>query len=320
MGAMHNLFKNFSCLAHGEYRKFDGDQNTNCPYCAQADAKADTLKNHHPIQSLLSIKTVKVGCLIHGFKEIQIPSSISEKVENTCDECRLLEKKPAIEAAINSRIQDEYLNANLPKNSLNMSFENLDLSQSSKQTLIVSTLIEDIKNLLGKGDALNHRNIYLGGAMGTGKTAMASIFMQNIIKRSVTCTSHDTNDIKYKNKLRCLFITEAQIIHDIKETWSNTSNNTVKAIIQRLSSVPILCIDDIGSLESSTHLFEAYSTILDERYKRHLPTIMTSNVAHDELYQLIGSRSADRFLESDRILVIKCDWGSYRQRKPIPVI
>jgi DNA replication protein DnaC len=320
MGAMHSLFKTFSCLSHGEYRKFNNDQDTSCPYCIQAEAKANTLKNNHPIQSLLSIKTVKVGCLTHGFKEIQIPSSISEKVENTCDECRLLEKKPAIEASINLRIQDEYMNANLPKNSLNMSFENLDLSQSTKQSLIVSTLIEDIKNMLEKGEALNHRNIYLGGAMGTGKTAMASIFIQNIIKRSVTCTSHDANDIAYKNKLRCLFITEAQIIHDIKETWSNTSNNTVKAIIQRLSRVPILCIDDIGSLESSTHLFEAYSTILDERYKRQLPTIMTSNVAHDELYQLIGSRSADRFLESDRILVINCDWGSYRQRKPITVI
>ena len=84
-------------------------------------------------------------------------------------------------------------------------------------------------------------------------------------------------------------------------------------LIDRLCSVPILCLDDVGTVTTTqTHLLDAYAIIFDERYKRNLPTIITSNMTHDGLRLAVGSRAADRFLENGRVIVANFDWQGYR--------
>ena len=308
------------CETHGGYLKFKNDPNQNCPYCEkqEADLKSTPFFQKSNMFSN-SFVYVEVGCSAHGFKKAQVPISMAEKIQNTCEECKRTDNS-AHNAAVKKLIDRELAAANIPMNTRNLSYDSLDTSSSPKQALIIQTLIDDIKQLVKVGTAKHYRNLYLTGPMGTGKTAIAAIFLKNIIVRSIDSPTKDPNDLVYENKLRCLFISESQLIQDIKDTWTDRSQTSTKRIFHKLSTVPILCIDDIGSIESSTHLFEAYTAIIDERYKRNLPTIMTSNVPHMDLGKVIGSRSADRFLESDRALVISFDWQGYRQRNPVQVL
>lgn len=320
MGAMADLYNEFTCSSHGIYRKFKNSGDSNCPFCDKDLKDRENRLEGMEIQNHISVQSVRVGCEVHGFQLIQVPQMIAKSVEGTCYECNSAGNHEVLADATNQRIFDEYKKAKIPKNSIHQTFEALDVTKSPRQKLIISALIKELQAIIAKGTAVDSRNILLSGNMGAGKTAMASIFLQNIIKRSVKCKTKHVNDIYYENKLRCAFITEAQLINDIQETWKKDCRTTTKEIYSYLSRVPILCIDDVGSLASSSYLFEAYTTILDARYKQRLPTLITSNIAHTELEKLIGSRSADRFLESGRILVVNCDWGSYRQTSTIEVI
>lgn len=308
-----------TCETHGGYLKFKNDPNKNCPYCEKDIADLKSTPFFRKTNSFSnSFVTVEVGCVEHGFKSAQVPISLAEKIQNTCEKCSQAYNS-GLNMAIKKRIDEELEKANIPLNTRSLSFESLDKSASPKQALICKTLIDDIKQLIKVGTAKQYRNLFITGSMGTGKTAIASIFLKNIIVRSIDSPTKDPNDVIYENKLRCLFTSESQLIQDIKDTWKDSQTST-KRIFNKLSTVPILCIDDVGSIESSTHLFEAYTAIIDERYKRNLPTIMTSNVPHTDLGKVIGSRSADRFLESDKALVINCDWKGYRQRTPVQVL
>lgn len=307
------------CETHGGYLKYKTEANQNCPYCEKQEADLKSTPYFKQINTFSnSFVTVEVGCVEHGFKSSQVPISIADKIQNTCKQC--LSSDEALNTAKKLLIDKELAKANVPMNTRSMSYDSMDKSSSPKQHVICETLVEDIKQLIHVRTAKNYRNLFITGNMGTGKTLLASVFLKNIIVRSVFTLTNDPNDVVFENNLRCFFTTESQLIQDIKDTWKDGSQTTTKRIFKKLSSVPILCIDDVGSIESSTHLFEAYTAIIDERYKRNLPTIMTSNVSHADLGKVIGSRSADRFLESDRALVINCDWQGYRQRKPVQVI
>lgn len=322
MGAqvINTNMKEHQCMIHGGYLKFKNDPNQSCPYCEKNESSMKTTPFFQKSNSFSnSFVTIEIGCVEHGFKMAQVPISLADKIQNTCEKCSKSNDEE-LNVAKKLLIDKELAKANVPLNTRGMSYESMDKSSSHKQHIICETLVEDIKQLIQVRTAKQYRNLFITGQMGTGKTLIASIFLKNIIVRSVSSLTNDPNDVVYENNLRCFFTTESQLIQDIKDTWKDGSQTTTKRIFKKLSTVPILCIDDVGSIESSTHLFEAYTAIIDERYKRNLPTIMTSNVSHTDLGKVIGSRSADRFLESDRALVINCDWQGYRQRKPVQVL
>lgn len=306
-----------NCPIHGDYQKFKNDPNQNCPHCEKL--KIETEQSIPIIKSLLKTKFVQVGCEEHGFKQIEVPESI--EFNTLCYECERNKNEKLFSTAKQSRIDEEYRKASLPANTLGMGFNKLDQTQSERQGIICQALTAMIMTILDKGDAISAKNILFTGGMGTGKTLMMSIFLQNIIKRSFkNQSSLDPNDLSINNRLRCFFITEAQIIQTIKESWNKESKESYKRFIHKLSTVPILAIDDVGSIESSSHLFEMYTSVIDERYKRRLPILMTSNVTHEEIHKIIGTRPTDRLLESERALVIRCDWQSYRRRNGLSVI
>lgn len=308
---------NLNCPIHGDYQKFKSDPNQNCPHCVKL--KIESEQSIPSIKSLLKTKFVQVGCKEHGFKQIEVPESI--EFNTLCYECERTKNEKLFSTAKQGRIDEEYRKANLPANTLGMGFNRLDQTQSDRQGIICQALTAMILTTLDKGDAISAKNILFTGGMGTGKTLMMSIFLQNIIKRSFkNQSSLDPNDLSMNNRLRCFFITEAQIIQTIKESWNKESKESYKRFIHKLSTVPILAIDDVGSIESSSHLFEMYTSVIDERYKRRLPILMTSNVTHEEIHKIIGTRPTDRLLESERALVIRCDWQSYRRRNGLSVI
>lgn len=309
------------CLSHGGYLKFKTEQNQNCPYCEKEESELKRKPYFkQPSSFSNAFAEIETGCTEHGFKKIQVPIALAEKLQHTCEKCKQNSETLSLDSARKLNIDKELAKANIPLNTRNQSFESMDKTASPKQSVIIKTLVEDIKQLISVGTAKQYRNLFITGDMGTGKTLIAALFLKNIIIRCVSSKTGDANDLIYQNKLRCLFITESQLIQDIKDTWKDGSQTSTKRIYHKLSTVPILCIDDVGSIESSTHLYDAYTAIIDERYKRNLPTLMTSNVNYQNLGNIIGSRSADRFLESDRALVINCDWHGYRQLKPVQVL
>lgn len=62
--------------------------------------------------------------------------------------------------------------------------------------------------------------------------------------------------------------------------------------LDRLATAGVLAIDDVGSVRISDWDSDQTATLLDPRWERQRPTIVTSN--HEDIKSLVGDRTASR--------------------------
>ena len=257
------------------------------------------------------VTQVKIDCAVHGQQVLTVPAALIGAARH-CPKCVQETREAKIKKSAEKFIQNYISESGLPQNSIGKRFTDLDCNKSPKQARIVERLIQYIKEMVEAGTADGAKNIMLTGNMGTGKTLYASIVLQNIARRSLDLNL-ESEDIQRKNRLNFAFMSEQILMQSITASWSDKAVEKQHKLIDRLCRVPILCLDDVGTVTTTqTHLLDAYAIIFDERYKRNLPTIITSNMTHDGLRLAVGSRAADRFLENGRVIVANFDWQGYR--------
>lgn len=311
---MQNQTVSLNCVIHGDYKKFITDQVRTCPHC---DAEAERQKEVELVEKVsfskrISAIEVKINCDVHGALTFQVPSFLKDH-EHSCPQCVENDRKEAAKPAIREAVEARIKKSGIPPNYLGQRFSGLDHTRSEKQQAITNRLVQYVRELVEKGHSDGAKNIFLSGNMGAGKTLVASILLQEIVKRSLNDGVVNECDVKLKGGLSVLFVSEAVLLNEITATWKSNNMDSQKALIKRLVKKSVLCIDDVGTVASTnTHLLDFYSTLIDERYKRRLPTIITSNLKFDELSIAIGARSADRFFEKNRVIVMKFDWQGYR--------
>ena len=150
--------------------------------------------------------------------------------------------------------------------------------------------------------------IYIYGSSGTGKTHLTACMCNEL-----------TNQLK-----QCLFTNFFEISKSIRNTFNNNGESEVN-LIERLSHVDFLFIDDIGTelLKKNgedTWLQEKIYDIINKRYNNKLPTIFTSNYSLSELLNSRGmmDKTVDRILEMSTA-IIKIEGKSYRQVSKVSV-
>lgn len=303
-----------NCLIHGEYQKLPTEKALNCPHCEQEQVQKECVAEatKTKVSTTVSLVDVTVNCDEHGETLLKVPAFMRDRVKKcpTCVEVKRLRKlAPKIEALIEREIR----HSGIPTNCIGLKFAQMDATRSPKQQPIVMRLIKYIRDLESTGSSEGAKNILLTGNMGTGKTAYASALLQGVITRSLASRVSDENDLALKGSLSVLFISEPSLIQAITATWGHGATEKTKDLIDRLATKSILCIDDVGAtVTTQTHLLDAYAAIIDERYKRKLPTIITSNLSHEDIRLSIGARSADRLMEKNRIIIANFDWNGYR--------
>lgn len=301
------------CLSHGEYFKFSSEMDKGCPYCKAEQARQDNAQYLKKTRfNLDSIESMVVQCEIHGEQTLNVPKMLADRFKH-CPLCAKNNNAATLKVEIEKHVKQAMIAGGLPENCLGHSFAAVDRSRSAKQTAIIERLIKYIQDLIAQGSSTGAKNIMLCGNMGTGKTYFATILLQNIVRRSYEASRSHVNDIQLKGGLAVQFLSEQTLQSAITATWANNAAETTQQLYQRLSRKAILCLDDVGTVTGTqTHLLDAYAYIFDERYKRNLPTIITSNMTHEGLRLAIGARAADRFLEKNRIIVANFDWQGYR--------
>lgn len=153
--------------------------------------------------------------------------------------------------------------------------------------------IASLPDRLEQGDCL-----VFCGAPGSGKTHLGIA----IVKAAMT----------RRPSMSTKYITVPALIRKIRATYKN-SGGTVEQIVNELSELKILVIDEVGveaGKEDTTILFD----IIDTRYQHQLPTIIISNLNQKNLTDYIGVRVMDRLSEG-KGLIVGFDWKSYREQK-----
>ena len=120
------------------------------------------------------------------------------------------------------------------------------------------------------------------GRAGNGKSHLAAALVNSVIRRGFTA----------------VFIEVPDLFSRIKATYGADSEGSEDKIMAALGKCDLLVLDDAGAERPSEWVQEKFFQIINTRYKKRLPVVITTNTKDMAgLEDIIGFRAYDRVLE-----------------------
>jgi DNA replication protein DnaC len=154
-------------------------------------------------------------------------------------------------------------------------------------------------------EAGERRNLWLAGPVGVGKTGLAWAIVRELAERSVRRFYELDEELRgTAPAARVLFVNWRDLLADYR---ASIGSDAEFPLLERVRRVAVLALDDLGSERPTDFARDALATLVEHRYQRELPTIVTSNypvaelsarLGHDE--PVIGRRIVDRLADGAR--------------------
>jgi DNA replication protein DnaC len=195
---------------------------------------------------------------------------IVDEASNTATDCRC--RRARIAKAKASRLE-----ARIPRRYVGLSFEQLEgdmLSAFPEQIRVVRRFTAQISENLDQGNG-----IWIMGDVGTGKTALAMLVSKAALQASRTVAIYSL----------------PRLLNLIRE--SIEGEDGVVGFLDRLCSVDLLHLDDVGAENRTDWALEQLYSIVNTRYEDGRSIVMTTNLDPHELAEQIGQRTVSRLVE-----------------------
>ena len=140
----------------------------------------------------------------------------------------------------------------------------------------VRRYVDAIGEHLDRGDGRWFR-----GDVGTGKTTLAMLISRAAMQADRTVAIYSL----------------PRLLAMLRETYDDDSELSLNGLIDRLCSVDLLHIDDVGAEQSSPWVLEQLYTIVNTRYEDGRAIVLTTNLEDAELRGQIGDRTVSRLYE-----------------------
>lgn len=171
----------------------------------------------------------------------------------------------------------------------NMSFQKFDLNGNLKldqrQKHSLRTAVKICKIFAKQPEGW----LFITGTHGSGKTHLA-----------LACA---VERLKQKDAVFIVFV--PALLDELRSSFGVNKGITYENIIEKLRSVELLVLDDLGSESGTEWSQEKLYQILVFRYNLRLPTIITSSLSTDEIElnkEAIGSRLKDQMIVQEIVL------------------
>jgi DNA replication protein DnaC len=126
------------------------------------------------------------------------------------------------------------------------------------------------------------RGLWLMGDVGTGKTSLAMLVSKSALEAGRTVAIYSL----------------PRLLARIRRTYdADAGEDSYLDFFERLTSVDLLHIDDLGAEKSSDWVLEQLYAIVDERYEAERSIVVTTNLDQAKLEAQIGPRTVSRLLE-----------------------
>jgi DNA replication protein DnaC len=140
----------------------------------------------------------------------------------------------------------------------------------------VRAYVRSIKERLDEG-----RGLWFIGDVGTGKTTLAMLVSKAVMEADRTVAIYSL----------------PRLLGLLRDSYGDDAPYSLTELIDRLCSVDLLHIDDVGAEQSSAWVLEQLYTIVNTRYEDGKALLLTTNLDHDALTQQIGARTVSRIYE-----------------------
>jgi DNA replication protein DnaC len=158
----------------------------------------------------------------------------------------------------------------------------------------VRTFVDDLDVRLAEG-----RGLWLFGDTGTGKTTLAMLISKAALEAGKSVAIYSL----------------PKLLARIRRTYdSEPGGDSYLSFFERLTSVDLLHIDDLGAEKRSDWVLEQLYALVNERYEAERSVLITTNLQHEALEEQIGSRTVSRLTEiCDEVPVFGDDrrYGTY---------
>jgi DNA replication protein DnaC len=159
---------------------------------------------------------------------------------------------------------------------------------------------EDIGNQLAEGNG-----IWLHGSAGTGKTSLAMLVSKTALEAGHSVAIYSM----------------PRLLARIRRTYdADAGEEGYLAFFDRLTSVDLLHIDDLGAEKRTDWVLEQLYAIVDRRYEEQRAMVVTTNMETPDLKEQIGERTVSRLLQicGHEKPLYGDDWRERVQLAPAP--
>jgi DNA replication protein DnaC len=179
-------------------------------------------------------------------------------------ECEQIAYKQAAEDKANrirqERITDRLKSSGIPTKYIGKTLQNID------KTVQISGSVDVCQDYLDnwQKNKADGKGLFLYGSTGTGKTMLACIIGQELIKRGIAVKFISVYDI-------------------LRRPQGFEYAEANEAFDEMVKTISLLIIDDLGVERTTPYAKEQVTAVLDMRYGSGLPMIVTSNLSNEEL-------------------------------------
>lgn len=174
-----------------------------------------------------------------------------------------------------SRAKSRRLEARLPQRYRDVAFERFPVTEMPQPVVAeVRRYTRDIGSNLDEG-----RGVWLFGDVGTGKTTLAMLVSKAALAAGRTVAIYSL----------------PRLLNLLREAIG--SDDGKLDLLDRLATVDLLHLDDVGAENSTDWVLEQLYSIVNTRYEEQRALVVTSNLGPEELGEQIGERTVSRMLE-----------------------
>ncbi len=177
-----------------------------------------------------------------------------------------------------SKARSSGMNSVIPRRYRGVSFDRPPVTEI--EPIVVNAVrdwIDSMDRNLDEGHGL-----WLMGNTGTGKTTLAMLVSKEALKRGHSVAIFSLP--KLLARIRATFDAQAG-----EESYAE--------FFERLCDIDLLHIDDLGAEKQTEWVLEQLYALVNERYEREKPILVTTNLDQAELEDQIGERTVSRLVE-----------------------
>ena len=174
-----------------------------------------------------------------------------------------------------SQAKSRRLEARIPRKYRDSAFDRWPVTDMPAPVVAeVRRFVRDIERNLDEG-----RGIWFVGDVGTGKTTLAMLVSKAALEagRSVAIYSLP------------------RLLNLVREAIGSDAGKL--DLLDRLGTVDLLHVDDVGAEHTSEWVLEQLYSIVNTRYEDQRSIVVTTNLQPDELAKQIGTRTVSRLIE-----------------------
>ena len=190
----------------------------------------------------------------------------------SCRPARIARKRAA---ALEGRIPRRYREVSLEREPL--------ISIERANPHVVREVRQYIRTVREQLDA--GRGLWFTGDVGTGKTTLAMLISKAAMEADRTVAIYSL----------------PRLLAQLRDTYQDGAQFSLNELIDRLSAVDLLHVDDVGAEQTSPWVLEQLYTIVNTRYEDGKAILLTTNLVTQEgdeaLKEQIGERTVSRIYE-----------------------